>query len=517
MQNDDPRRSDPGSHPDAPVRRRRRLAATAAALALAYALAFQGSRGLWETDEGRYTAIALQMLRSGDFLVPAFNDEVAHFAKPPLTYWAIAGGMALLGRNEWGARLANALAFAATLLAAYGLGRRMLPGGRAWVAPFVYGTCLLPYVAAHAVTTDTLLTLWEAAAVLAFAAWWTRRGGRLRLLAMWTAFGAAFLTKGPPGLLPLLGIAVFVVLAAGRRELRRMFRLPELAAFAAVGLGWYAVVALMEPGLMSYFLRDEVARRVASSHFDRHAQWYGAFRVYAPVLLAGTLPWTHLLLGRVREARRTLLARRWWREVAAGGDPWPVLLACWFLIPLLVFALSSSRLELYILPLWAPLALVVARRLAARPSLHGAVRLGAASAVALVLLRAYAAGHATDRDARAAARELLALAEPAPREIVFYDAKPIWGLSLYLDCTIERIRAATDTDAPPDGTSAETLLTELVDRSPRRLLLAPPARRDEVAAALARAGLPYRELGTFRGRLLIAAGDDLHPAGSTPP
>jgi len=137
---------------------------------LAFSMAFQGSRGIWEPDEGRYTNIALRMLQTGDYLVPSFNDDTVHFAKPPLTYWAVAGGMALLGRNEWGARLPNALAFAATVLVVLGLARRMLPG-RAWLPPLVYATCIFPFGAANIVTTDTLLTLWEALAVLGFVAW----------------------------------------------------------------------------------------------------------------------------------------------------------------------------------------------------------------------------------------------------------------------------------------------------------------------------------------------------------
>src|SRR5512135_2917555 len=90
---------------------------------LAFALAFQGARGLWEPDEGRYAGIAARMLLSGDFIHPSFNDEVRHYAKPPLTYWSIAAGVALLGANEWGARLAHALAFAATVLLLFALGR----------------------------------------------------------------------------------------------------------------------------------------------------------------------------------------------------------------------------------------------------------------------------------------------------------------------------------------------------------------------------------------------------------
>ena len=33
---------------------------------LVYCLAFQGTRGLWEPDEGRYSAVAMEMLRQGE-------------------------------------------------------------------------------------------------------------------------------------------------------------------------------------------------------------------------------------------------------------------------------------------------------------------------------------------------------------------------------------------------------------------------------------------------------------------
>jgi 4-amino-4-deoxy-L-arabinose transferase-like glycosyltransferase len=368
-------------------------------------------------------------------------------------------------------------------------------------------------VAANIVTTDTLLTLWEAAAVLAFTAWWERREGpwcRLPLLAMWAAFGVAFLTKGPPGMLPLLGIAAFVVLAAGWRELGHMFCLPGLLTFAVVGLGWYAVVALIEPGLMTYFLRDEVARRVGTGVHNRYSEWYGPLRVYLPVLFAGTLPWTHLLVARVTALPRTMLARRWWRE-AAVRDPWAVLLASWVLLPLLVFSLSRSRLELYILPLFVPIAVVVARLMAERPVTRRMRAFALAWALGMVALRWVGSVHESDRDSRAMARELLALVTPAPREVVFYETKPVWGLSLYLDCQVERIRSTADPSAPPDGTSTEALFTELVEHEPRRLVVAPYSRRGEVAAAMERARLPYREIATLGGRVLVADGADLQP------
>ena len=119
----------------------------------AYSLAFQGSRGLWERDEGRYTNVALRMLDKKDFIVPTLSDEKPHFTKPPLTYWVIAAGVTLLGRNEWGARLGNALAFAGTILVVFAMARRITPQ-RPWLPPLVYATSIFPFAAANIVTTD---------------------------------------------------------------------------------------------------------------------------------------------------------------------------------------------------------------------------------------------------------------------------------------------------------------------------------------------------------------------------
>ena len=169
------------SQPSAPAGgwARRRVAAMpigarwvlAAAAVLSFALAFQGSRPLWEPDEGRYATVAVHMNRSGDYLVPRLHHEYPHFTKPPLTYWSIAAAMEAVGESEWALRLPNALAFAATALLVYGIGRRLCPD-QAVLAATVYATFLLPTIAANIANSDTLLTAFEALAVWGFASWW---------------------------------------------------------------------------------------------------------------------------------------------------------------------------------------------------------------------------------------------------------------------------------------------------------------------------------------------------------
>jgi len=60
------------------------------AVLLLIAFAFQGSRAIWEPDEGRYTGASLNMLVSGDWLLPTVDGEHPHLTKPPMIYWAVA-------------------------------------------------------------------------------------------------------------------------------------------------------------------------------------------------------------------------------------------------------------------------------------------------------------------------------------------------------------------------------------------------------------------------------------------
>lgn len=482
---------------------------------LAFSMAFQGTRGIWEPDEGRYTSIALRMLQTGDYLVPSFNDDTVHFAKPPLTYWAVAGGMALLGRNEWGARLPNALAFAATVLVVFGLARRMVPG-RAWLPPLIYATCIFPFGASNIVTTDTLLTLWEALAVLGFVAW--RRGGEepggsVPLTAMWAGFGLAFLTKGPPGLLPLLAIAVFVALKEGPRGLPRLLNLPGIVLFSTIGFSWYIFVAATHPGLMTYFIHDEFFNRIASAAHHRNPEWYKPFVIYLPVMVFGTLPWSFPLVRALGALPDTVLSRSWW-----GGklkaDPWPVFLVLWVVVPLLVFSLSRSRLPLYVLPLFVPLSLVIGR-IAGVPSRRGAaLYLLAAWIVTLPFLKlagSYFSPFA--RDSREMAREIAQTVRPLPREAVFVDSGAYWGLNLYLRCEVEEVSTGTRNGGKTP--SKETLAEELSEGEPGVLLIVRARDVPKVTADCRRLGVEARVLGGHKSWAFLSPGGEFRRVSET--
>jgi 4-amino-4-deoxy-L-arabinose transferase len=433
------------------------------ALLLLVAFAFQGSRAIWEPDEGRYTGASLNMLASGDWLVPTIDGEHPHLTKPPIVYWALASSFATLGMNEWAARLPGALAFIGTGLLVFGLGRRFLPS-RPWLPALVWALSLGPVIGANVVSTDALLMFFETAAMLAFVEAWSREGtARSRcVLAMWLAWGLAFMTKGPPALLPLLSMVVMLAMH-DRRQLRGLFPATGLVLFAIVAFTWFALVVRQDPGRLGYFLGYEVYDRIFTGTHARNSRWYGAFEVYLPMLILGALPWWPMALvaaGGPRAVFGKLRAR-----IAARDREW-LLLVYWFFVPLSIFFLAQSRLQLYVLPLFVPLSIAMARVLARWSWLDGRrLKITAiATAAALIGLKGAAAHWPADRDARAMAGAIREIVEPHDiDEIVFIDMRGFHGLQLYLDVHIETVRTGTLLLAPARFVSADDLCAEIAE------------------------------------------------------
>lgn len=480
---------------------------------LVFPLLWQGSRGLLEPDEGRYAEIARAMLADGDWLTPRLAGE-PHYDKPPVTYWLTAAGLALAGRNAWGARLALGLCYGATALLAGRLAARLWGRPAFRTGALVYLLSLGPFVAGGILTTDTFLTLWEAAGVLAFLeAWSAPQGGRAWVWGMWLAFGAAFLTKGPPGLLPLLALLVFLAWR-GRGRRRRFFQPAAILAGVALGLSWYAVVHARTPGLAEWFVKREVWERVATARHHRNNPWI----IYPPTLFLGCLPWA-LWVPRATGGWRSLARRagRHWRQ---RHDDRVVLLALWLAVPLAFFVLARSRLPLYVMPLWLPLGLVMTgllhenagQALAAvtvperrAEPVPGFRRLAAIGALALLALKIGAAHYPWPQDMRSLDAAISRCAPPASA-VVALGPRPLNGLRFYRRGGVENWRGDQPVPVGPPAPLAVRVREEAAaaarDGRPRVFV----ARQGDpwAASALARAGLGVA--GTHRDYSLYVAG-----------
>src|SRR3989338_11512473 len=224
-------------------------------LLLIYCFAFQGNRGLFEPDEGRYSAVALQMIKSNDWLHPRTHPARAHWAKPPLAYWAIAGSLMTFGNNEFSVRFPNALSFFLSIVICLFLGKVFTPK-RPWLVSLVFGMFLFPSTMCNGATTDYLLMMWETLAVCFFAGAYWGHGGKHTLttiMLMWASFGLAFLTKGPPGLLPLFAIIIFLRSHRPQNSTFRMFWIFGLPVMVLIGGSWFFTIIAQNSALGRYF------------------------------------------------------------------------------------------------------------------------------------------------------------------------------------------------------------------------------------------------------------------------
>ncbi|HUI08421.1 MAG TPA: glycosyltransferase family 39 protein [Verrucomicrobiae bacterium] len=313
-------------------------------LALLAVLFQLGARGLNEPDEGRYAEVGREMAVSGDWLVPRW-DGLEHLSKPPVTYWAVAASLKLFGVNEFAARLPAALAALGTLLAVYLLARNAWGERAALWAVLVLLTSLEFFVAARLITTDMILTCFVTWSVWSFWNWYTstdRRWSRLGWLYVW--LGLAMVTKGPVGVVLPLFALLAVRWRNPRLRLRQMRWGRGAVVFLLIAAPWFVTLAWREPRLWHYFIVREVFERVATGRLGRNKEWW----YFLPVMMAGMWPWTPLLLTLRRWREGTLIQRDFVR-----------LCMGWAGLGLVLFTLSNSKLPTYVLPLYAPLAMLL--------------------------------------------------------------------------------------------------------------------------------------------------------------
>jgi 4-amino-4-deoxy-L-arabinose transferase-like glycosyltransferase len=354
--------------------------ATIVALGALAALAFvynTAALPLTDPDEGRYAEIAWEMLRGGDWLVPHLFG-LPYLEKPPLLYWATAGAFALLGKSELAARLAASVCGAIGVTAVGLFGRAALGRRAGLLAPMVLATSLLYFALARAAVTDMPFATGLTVTLLCFARSRERPGGGW-LLGAAVALAAATLAKGPAAIVLATAI-VGLDSALGRSWawLRRPALWASLALVVAIALPWFLAAERRHPGFLSFYLWKEHLQRAAGSEHAHSIVWY------VPWVLVGFLPWTPVALAS---------APGWWRQARGGSAEGAVtrFLLVWASVVFVVFSLAVGKLGTYILPMLAPLALLVAGTLGAgrdAGALRGRRAAGLAAAAALVLLGA---------------------------------------------------------------------------------------------------------------------------------
>ena len=329
-------------------------------LALAWFVTLQ-VRPLLDPDEGRYAEIPREMVASGDWVTPRF-DDLKYFEKPPLQYWATALAYEAFGVHEWSARLWSVgLAFACLPLI-FAWVRRLYGRGSALVALTALAVSPFFVIVAHINLLDGAFTFWLTATVLCFTlaqvAPLNSSAERRWMLLAWAAAALAVLSKGiVVGVLAGAALIIYTLSERDARTWRRLHPLTGVPLFAALAAPWFIVVSARNPSFPQFFfVHEHFARFLTTVHQRVEPWWY-----FLPLLLLGVLPW---LLPLARAVRRAWAPEG--REaasivVSAGGPPRfrPLkFLLIFAAVTLVFFSASGSKLAPYILPMLPVLAVV---------------------------------------------------------------------------------------------------------------------------------------------------------------
>lgn len=375
------------------------LKAAVAGFIFIVAFGFQGTRGLWEPDEGTCVSVAAEMLDANEWIVPQLHHR-PHLEKPPVMYWGMMVGIKLFGRNEWAVRSFFALCHALTALLVGAIGCEFRGRRVGLTASLIYATLVLPAVASNIARPDAPLAL---ATTLSFYCFWISVSSPCQVnfwkMALCVSFGFGFMCKGPAALvLAAPMFAYLVLMGIVTQYFFTRWTLLGLLLFCLVGLSWYMYMALKIPGAAAEFWDNQAWGRIISTKYKRSPGIIGGLRVYGPAMAWGSLPWSLVALyNLVVQRTRVVEALRW---PGLKRRPEILLSILWISIPFIILFLASSKLPLYILPLFPAIALLFALSLELEPKaasntlapprgiVWGSIGMGV-----LILLTRFASGH----------------------------------------------------------------------------------------------------------------------------
>lgn len=312
-----------------------------------------GSNSIWDANEAFYVDTPRQMVRTGDYVTPMFNG-VERLNKPVLSYWIVAGLYRVLGVSVTTERLGIALGVLGIVAAAFLLGRALRSTATGVLAALIVATAPRVVMWGRRIFIDVHITMWMSL-TLAFFVLAVRYPSRRRLclLLMYAAMGLGVLTKGPIAIaFPVLTCAIWFTVERRWSDVSRLMLAWGIAIVLAIVAPWYIALVVKHgwSPVTSFFVGENLDRFTTSMQPDDRPFWF-----YVPVLFGDLFPWAPLLL--------VPLVSVWRRTPGDASDPRGALrrlLWIWVVGIVVTFSFSKTKQDLYIFPVIAAVAALVA-------------------------------------------------------------------------------------------------------------------------------------------------------------
>jgi len=305
------------------------------------------------------------MIEQGNWLMPHAPDELP-LNKPPLTYWLIGISFKLFGVSYGAARLPSVLAALLVLALVYLLSIRLNGKRVALISAAMLASSLLFLTFARMAMSDMLLTLCVTASLAAFIFTLSEQGSNSKALVLlgYVALALGVLAKGPVAVV-LVGapIALEIIFRRNRADLKKLRLLPGSVLFLLIAAPYFLIVyAAAGAGPLRFFFLGENLQRFTGSLYSAS----GRSVVFLCAAFFGNFaPWSILVLVAL-----------WfnWRG-RDGNAQTSRLIHLWFGVTIVLFSLSSFKVDYYLLPAMPAAALIIAPVIANAEALPRPARL----------------------------------------------------------------------------------------------------------------------------------------------
>jgi 4-amino-4-deoxy-L-arabinose transferase-like glycosyltransferase len=311
-----------------------------------------GSVPFYDKAEPREALVVRDIILNGNWVFPLKLEQQIP-SKPPLFHWVGA-----LASWSWGQMTEATVRFPSALFATLGvflvyyLGKKLYDSLTGTFAGLILATSIVYQTAGVEARVDMTLTFWLTLTLVIFYGFYQGLlKNKLWEYAFFLAAGISVLAKGPVSLV-LCGLIVALFLAVKRRW-NLFWRLGlhpgVILAVTVFGL-WYGTALWIggEKFFGLQFIKENFARFFI--HGEGGTGHQKPIYYFIPYLFTLGLPWTLLLPFGLFDYFR-------WKNFKDDRD---LFLGIWVAVIFIFFSLSAGKRPPYILPLYPPLALLIA-------------------------------------------------------------------------------------------------------------------------------------------------------------
>lgn len=314
--------------------------------------------------EPREAIVAVSMLKYGNWILP-INNGVDIAYKPPFFHWCIAFFSLFQGYvSEFTSRLPSALALIAMTLVGFKFYEKRSTPPIALIACLVAITSFEVHRAGTNCRVDMLLSALMVISLYQLYKWGEKGLRGVPVVAI-LCMSAAFLTKGPVGIvLPCLVTALFLLIR-GYRFVKLLYAFALLAlASCVIPACWY-VAAYMQGGdtFMQLVYEENVLRFLGKMSYSSHENpaYYNVITV-----LSGYLPYTLLVVMslfvlKYKKPEGTL--KSWWNRLVdyiKSMDDTRLFSLLSIVIIFIFYCIPKSKRSVYLLPIYPFIAYFLA-------------------------------------------------------------------------------------------------------------------------------------------------------------